>query len=234
MSAKWWPNRRQHLVVNLRRLLGYFLDLAAFSLSAFVAFELRFDGQLPAQYFHTLWTALCIWALAKSIAFIVVAVGWGHWRLTSVNEIVRIVLANSLGSIVGGSVIFLLLGWSRSALCLCSRLACLLPVDTRRKAGCASCGYGEKVRSSDGERTRTLIYGAGAAGRALVRELLQNESLMCDVIGLIDDDPRKLIWFSGKACFGPGEALGAWVQRHVSRKFLLRSHPRRDRRWCES
>ena len=223
MSAKWWPNRRQHVVVNLRRLLGYFLDLAAFSLSAVVAFELRFDGQLPAQYFHTMWTALCIWAVAKSIAFIMVAVRWGHWRLTSVNEVVRIVLANSLGSIVGGSVIFLLFGIGavpRSVYILDWLVSCLLTLGARLVVRLVVTA--KRPDHEDGDRTRTLIYGAGAAGRALVRELLQNESLKCNVIGLIDDDPQKAdLVFLGKRVLGPGESLGARVQRHGIKKVLI-------------
>ncbi len=45
-----------------RQFVVYSLDLAAFALSTILAFELRFDGALPAQYFHPMAAALCIWA----------------------------------------------------------------------------------------------------------------------------------------------------------------------------
>ena len=151
MSAKWWPNRRQHLVVNLRRLLGYLSDLAAFALSAVVAFELRFDGALPPQYIHLMRTAICIWAAAKSTAFIVCTVRWGHWRLYLSHEVVRIVLANSLGSILGGAVTLFCLGWSRSALSLYSRLACFLPSYIGCPTGCSSCCYRKETGSRCGD-----------------------------------------------------------------------------------
>jgi len=223
MSAEWPQNRRQRAIVNLRRLLGYFLDLAAFSVSAFVAFELRFDGKLPDQYFHPMETALCIWAVAKSITFLMVAVRWGHWRFTSTHEIVRIVLANSLGSILGGSVLFLLFGLGsipRSVYILDWLVSCLLTLGARLVVRLAV-----TARRSDragAKKTRTLVYGAGAAGLALVRELLNNESLMSNVIGLIDDDPQKAdLVFLGKRVLGPGETLAASVQKLRIEKVLI-------------
>jgi FlaA1/EpsC-like NDP-sugar epimerase len=223
MSAKQPPNRRHHVAVNLRRLLGYFLDLAAFSISGFVAFELRFDGKMPWQYLHPMGTALCIWAVAKSITFILIAIRWGHWRFTSANEVVRIVLANSLGSILGGSVIFLLLGLGtipRSVYILDWLVSCLLTLGARLVVRLAVTA--RKPDRADGEKTRTLIYGAGAAGLALVRELVNNESLMCKVIGLIDDDPQKAdLIFLGKRVLGRGETLGTWVQRRKIKKVLI-------------
>ena len=74
----------------------------------------------------------------------------------------------------------------------------------------------------EGERTRTLIYGAGAAGLALLRELQQNHSLMCDVIGIIDDDSSKVgIVLDGKRVLGTGDALGALVQKHAIKRVLI-------------
>jgi len=65
--------------------------------------------------------ALCIWAAAKSAAFTVGAVSRGSWRHTSANDAMRIVLANSAGSILGGLVILLLVGpWAFRALCTSS------------------------------------------------------------------------------------------------------------------
>src|ERR1700736_1333897 len=100
--------KQSHILMRAgRRLLGYLIDLAAFSLSAFVAFGLRFDGKPPSQFIHPWATATCIWALTKSMAFLIARVSWGHWRFTSTHEVVRIVLANLLGSLLGGSCILL-------------------------------------------------------------------------------------------------------------------------------
>jgi hypothetical protein len=44
------------------------LDLIAFAFSTFLAFELRFDGALPAQYFRPLEVTLCIWGKPRKLA----------------------------------------------------------------------------------------------------------------------------------------------------------------------
>jgi FlaA1/EpsC-like NDP-sugar epimerase len=199
------------------------LDLAAFALSGFVAFELRFDGALPSRYGHPMAVASCIWLLVKCGVFIVAAVKWGHWRYTSANDVARIVLANSLGSLLGGSIVFALLGPEiipRSVYVLDWLVCCLLTIGSRsivRLVATAS-----KLKRAEGERTRTLIYGGGDAGLALLGELLQNESLMYDVVGLIDDDPRKSdLVYRGRRVLGPGESLGAWVEKLGIQKLLI-------------
>ena len=77
-------------------------------------------------------------------------------------------------------------------------------------------------RDSDGDRTRTLIYGAGAAGLALARELRENHSLKSELIGLIDDDARKVgLTFHGKRVLGTGEALGPLARKYEIDQVLI-------------
>jgi FlaA1/EpsC-like NDP-sugar epimerase len=73
-----------------------------------------------------------------------------------------------------------------------------------------------------GESARTLIYGAGGAGLALILELRQNEALKVNVVGLIDDDPRKAnLNLHGKRVLGSGKNLRALVRDHSIKKVLI-------------
>ena len=206
-----------------RQSIAFSLDLSAFVLSTFLAFELRFDGALPAQYFYPMGVALCIWAAAKSAAFIVGAVSQGSWRHTSIFDAVRIVLANSAGSLLGGLVIFHLIGsWGipRSVYILDWLISCLLTLGGRLAARVVATAI--STSSVEGERANTIIYGAGAAGLALLWELRQNQSLMCDVIGIVDDDQSKVgLVLDGKRVMGTGESLGALVQKHAIKRVLI-------------
>jgi FlaA1/EpsC-like NDP-sugar epimerase len=197
--------------------------MAAFALSAFLAFELRFDGALPAQYLRPMVVALCIWAAAKSAFFIVGAVNQRSWRHTSVHDAVQVVLAASAGSILGGLVIFLLVGpWGipHSVYILDWLISCVLALGGRLAVRVI---FTARSRSSvEGERTRTLIYGAGNAGLALLQELQQNQSLMCDVIGFVDDDSSKVgLTLHGEPVLGTGNALKALVQKHAVKRLLI-------------
>jgi len=204
-------------------LIAYVVDLAVFAASTLLAFQLRFDGVLPEVYFHPMWIAMAVWACAKSLTFICGGVAGGYWRYTSIHEALRLVLTNSAGSVLGSVMILLMLGqhglprsiyfleWLvSSALILSSRLLVRTIFSAR---------YSHRAK---GELTRTLIYGAGAAGLALLCELRQNQSLMCDVVGLIDDDPRKVgLVFHGMRVLGSGGELGILVKKYFIKKVLI-------------
>jgi FlaA1/EpsC-like NDP-sugar epimerase len=223
MSLESKLARRYRAQRLLHRSIGFSLDLAAFVLSALLAFELRFDGALPAQYFRPMWMALCIWAVAKSACFFVGAVNRESWRHTSVHDAERIFLAVLAGSILGGLVIFHVVGqWGipRSVYILDWLISCLLTMGGRLAVRVvATASSRSRV---EGDRKRTLIYGAGDAGMALLRELRQNHTLMCDVIGFIDDDPGKAqLVLEGKRVMGTGKALKALVQKHIIQRVLI-------------
>jgi FlaA1/EpsC-like NDP-sugar epimerase len=56
----------------------------------------------------------------------------------------------------------------------------------------------------------------------LLRELQQNDSLMCDVIGLIDDNPSKgRLILNGNRVLGTGDDLAALVRKHAIKKLLI-------------
>src|SRR5580658_1801424 len=204
-------------------LLASVMDLAAFTICGLLAFQLRFDGSVPAVYAHSMRQAIYIWAAAKSAAFLFGAVNRGYWRYTSLDEAVRIGLANTAGSIVAGVIIILLEhpGIPRSIYILEWMISCSLTLGIRfavRLVTTAKRGTQKRY----GERTKTLIYGAGAAGLALARELRENQSLKTYVIGLIDDDPRKVgLTFHGKRVLGTGEAIGALARKYEVERLLI-------------
>jgi len=205
-------------------VLGWLFDGAAFALAAFLAFELRFDFALPANYLHPMEAALCIWVAAQSAAFLGARVDRGNWRYTSAHDAVRILVADSVGSVLGGGMIFALLGprgIPRSAYVLDWLLSCLLVLGGRL-AVWVFVTRQRMPRGRGSDRIRTLIYGAGSAGLALLWELQGNDSLMCDVVGLVDDDPSKAyLRLQGKQVLGTGEDLAALVRKHEIQRVLI-------------
>ena len=206
-----------------RRLQSYLFDMAAFCCSVILAFELRFDGTLPDRFFRPMWIAMCIWAVLQSAAFVAFRVSWDHWRHTSTYDAARIVFATSAACVAGATLTLLplgSLGVPRSVYVLDWMVACLLTLGGRMAVRVVATGG--MFNRGEGGLTRTLIYGAGSAGAALILELRQNESLKCAVIGLIDDDPRKArLNLHGKRVLGTGKCLGALVRKHNIKKVLI-------------
>ncbi len=205
-----------------RRLLAPIMDMAGFALGGLLAFQLRFDGSVPPLYAHGMRDAILIWAVAKSVAFFLGAVNTGYWRYTSLDEAVRIGLANTAGSIAGGMIIVLAVhpGIPRSLYVLEWLTSCSFALGARFAVRLLI-----TARNNDrtgGDRTRTLIYGAGTAGLALARELRVNHSLKSELVGLIDDDARKVgLTFHGTRVLGTGEALGALAKKYEVEQVLI-------------
>jgi FlaA1/EpsC-like NDP-sugar epimerase len=223
MSSPYLPGRRYSSERIVRRLVAYLNNLFLFALAAFLAFELRFDGALPPKYLHSMEMALCIWAAVKSVTFIAGAVNQEQWRHTSIYEAERILLANTAGSVLGGVVILAALGRSGVPLSVYMLewiLSCSLMLGARLAVRVIATA--RKARQSEGKRTRTFIYGAGAAGLALLWELRQNQSLLFDVVGLIDDNPQMVgLTFDGKPVLGTGEELGELARKHGVKRVLI-------------
>ena len=223
MDTKTRPSRRYSAKRILRRVTLHALDGAAFALAGFFAFELRFDGAVPYKYFHLMGVFISVWVIAKSILFTAAKLDRGNWRYTSAYDAARIVLANLAGSIAGGLVIFLIFGVSsvpRSVNILDWVLSCLFTLGVRLVVRVTLTA--RLRRRTEGRGTRTLIYGAGTAGLALLWEIRQNPSLNMDVVGLIDDDPSKSrLILQGKRVFGTGESLAEVVRSQRVKRVLI-------------
>jgi FlaA1/EpsC-like NDP-sugar epimerase len=206
-----------------RRILTRCLDMTAFLCAAIAAFELRFDGALPVELYRPILISTCIWAILQSSAFLLCRVRWDHWRHTSTYDAARVLLASTVGASASTLAISLLpasSGIPRSIYVLEWMMACLLTLGGRVATRVALTM--KLLHRAEGNMTRTLIYGAGSAGSGLVLELRQNETLKCDVVGLIDDDPCKAnLNLHGKNVLGTGNGLGALVRKYKIQKILI-------------
>jgi FlaA1/EpsC-like NDP-sugar epimerase len=73
-----------------------------------------------------------------------------------------------------------------------------------------------------GAGKRTLIYGAGIAGQALLREIRSNSQLVFHVCGFLDDDIHKhSLSIHGVRVLGTGEDLADLAVAHVIAEVLI-------------
>jgi FlaA1/EpsC-like NDP-sugar epimerase len=205
----------QHLtrrVARFRRAIVRSVQLAIFLLSGLSAFLLRFDFSLSDHYRSYLFTALAVWAVAKVLAFHLFRLDRGWWRYASVPDFLRLATGNLAGSALGGVVLFIIApaGFPRSLYILDFLLCSIMTAGVRLAVRVVS----ELSHHPNGDaQKRTLIYGAGDAGVALLREIRQNPALAYGIVGFVDDDPAKAgIWIQRARIFGNGAALPAIVR----------------------
>jgi FlaA1/EpsC-like NDP-sugar epimerase len=197
--------------------------LIVFVLSTFIAFQLRFDGALPSKYVRSLGISLTCLAIAKLASFAYFQVNRSHWGSTSVYDAQKIALANTAGSALGGLVIVAVLGpWGipRSLYVLDWMISCLLTGGMRLTIRIANSMPNRGWNEVEG--TKTLIYGAGRAGRQLCRELRENRTLNSQVVGFIDDDPSKAgLILDGMHVLGAGPSLARIAKEQRIERLLI-------------
>ena len=204
------------------RVVVWIVQICIFAFSGLAAFLLRFDFSIPSMYLGYFAWALPTWLIVKIVVFRFCRLDRGWWCFVSVQDVFRIGTGNLLGSLASGIAIFSLApaGFPRSLYILdfliCSVLTGSIRIFTRIVQESHQSG-----RDTDGQNA-ILIYGAGAAGVALLRELRTNPALHYKVIGFVDDNSEKRgIVIQGAKVLGAGSALAALVLKHKIDEVLI-------------
>jgi FlaA1/EpsC-like NDP-sugar epimerase len=156
-----------------------------------LAFLLRFDLSLPSQYWPYVPAGLCVWIPVKVIVFRSLGLDRGWWRYASIRDVVRLAAANFIASGFACLIIWWTAprGFPRSVYFLDFLLGLGMTAGIRMAVRLA---FEFSHLPNMSARKRTLIYGAGDAGVALLREIQQNPALSYEIIGFIDDAPAKV------------------------------------------
>jgi FlaA1/EpsC-like NDP-sugar epimerase len=202
-----------------RRFFILLCNLAIVCFSLVTAFTLRFDLSVPHGQEPNIIAGLAVCALVKVPIFWLARVHRGWWHFLGITHLIRIFFANVAGSVVFTAVVLLVLGpaFPRSVY-LIDFLVCLFVCSAVRLAVWA---YREIMMSHNPKRGAKgiLIYGAGAAGVALARELHTNPAQGYHVIGFLDDDHEKRnLRIIGIPVLGSGREAAAIVDRYRGRK----------------
>jgi len=208
--------------LHLRAVAMWSIQLCAIPISGILAFLLRFDLTLPGNQWTNLVCAVPVWMVVKTVVFCLMRVHLTSWRHFSIADVTRISMANLAASGVSvivlsliaparlpGSVYFLDL-----LLCVFTtggvRVLARIVTDRARPVAC-----GNSLK-------RVFIYGAGAAGISVVREIRSNPRLAYLVCGFIDDDERKRgLSIQEVRVLGSGRSLRAIKSKHAVDEILI-------------
>ena len=207
----------RHIVERLgtiSRPVIWAVQTGIFAVSGITAFLLRFDLSFPPREMAHLVYALPVWIVVKIIVFRIARLDRGWWRFVSLDDLPRLAMGNLLGSLVGTLGILWLAprGFPRSIYVLDLLVCSMLTIGVRLTARILF--EASRFQAPD-EKKRTLIYGAGEAGVSLLAEIRHNPSLLYQVVGFIDDNPKKAeLVVHGVKVLGDGERLAATARKH--------------------
>lgn len=166
------------------------------TISVLIAFWLRFDGKIPAEYGARLWLYIAILA-GLNLFFI-----WRKrlyaftWAFIGLQDLTRLVQALTYASATFALVMFLDFGTTNSfagfprSVILISYFLNLLFIGSLRISKRLWTEIIERGVVQEGA-VNTLIIGAGKEGEKLIRDLRSAESRRYNLVGLLDENPEK-------------------------------------------
>ena len=184
----------QRVLERSRIILIILLQVAIVAGSLWAAFALRFDFRIPETYLSRFYSLLPAVLLIKLGVF-----GWlgllrGWWRYVSMADLVVIVKANVIASLLVLLYAFLAFrggGIPRTVLVL-DWVFCFMTMGGVRFITRAFREHYLPMPSRNRlPRKRILVVGAGDAGQMIAREIRMNPALNLEMVGFVDDDPHK-------------------------------------------
>ncbi len=179
------------LVLKYRRVLIILTNLCLVSFSYYVSFLLRFDSNLPNDYFKIFLKTLPLLIIVKIVVFYYFGLFRGLWRYVSIYDLWQIIKANLLATSV-----FILINVFSYGTHIVPRFIILndFIICTSFIGGIRFLTRLIRERYNrpliQNEQINVLIVGAGEAGILLLKEYRNNPALG-EVVGFIDDDKVK-------------------------------------------
>ena len=178
------------LLLDHRSLVVIGAQLTLIAVANLTAFALRFDGDIPQQYWLVMWKYLPAVLLIFGSGLWVFGIQSGLWRYVGLHDLGRILWASLAGSVLFYAVTHLLLGntaYPRSVIILTGLLSGLYLAGIRL----AVRWFREWLHIIGPTARRVLIVGAGNAGELLVRDMLSDPEYNSRPVAFVDDDPVK-------------------------------------------
>jgi FlaA1/EpsC-like NDP-sugar epimerase len=206
--------------INSRRMAIFGADGLAVALSYYIAFWLRFDGSIPTDAMSAFWNTLPLVFLIRLASFTYFQLYSGVWRYASINDLISILKAVSVGTtlLVLPFFFFGVPGYPRSVLII----DWFLMVSFLGGSRFALRAIREATPRFLRRGRRILIIGAGDAGEMLVREFSKDPSGPMVPVAFIDGDGKKHgARLHGVPVVGDMNQLDATVKKHNVAEILI-------------
>jgi len=177
-----------------RKLPFLIVDIILIALAIYLAFFLRFESQIPANYLPTILGMIIIALIISIPIFYFYGLYSFSWSYVSTNELISLAKATALGFLFFGASTFILRdqeifqGLPRSTLIISYFLIFLF---------CGAARFSKRIylqtlqKGFTEEKERTLIVGAEDAGEQILRSIFASKNSLYFPIGFVDNNPVK-------------------------------------------
>ena len=208
-------------LIDKRILLAIVLDFILICVAYISAHLLRFEGVIPPGFVPIISQTLPVMIAIKLGLFYVLGIYRREWRDTGLLDLLTLLRASVVASLVCVAVLFLwtgLRGYSRAVFVLDWGLTYGLLAGMRVSVRTLE----EYFASLRIRGRRVLIFGAGRGGILLLQELRTNRSLSYHPVGFVDDDRAKQgTVVRGLRVLGTRHGIPALVTEHRIEEVLV-------------
>ena len=192
---------------NVTRLIVFLIfDIILISLSVYLAFVVRFEGQIPSQYFLNILGIILSTLIITIPIFYLLKLYYFDWDYVSTEELISLTKATSLSFLILTAALFILrdqpifTGFPRSTLFISYFFIFIFCGGTRFAKRVYLQAFSSRGKE---KKERTLIAGAGDAGEQILRSILSSKYSPYFPIGFVDDNiAKKGILIHGLKVFG--------------------------------
>jgi FlaA1/EpsC-like NDP-sugar epimerase len=179
--------------IDKNRLLKVALQLALVVASNYLAFSLRFEGDVPAPYWSIFVNTIGWLLIIRAASFAAFGLFTGFWQYADIVDFAHVIAAVALSSAASYVIFHILIGlsYSRSVVIMDSALLVLGLCGVRLFPRVARLWRNKEGKNGRERFKRLLIYGAGDAAEMIVRDM-RTRPCGYDPVGFIDDDPTKI------------------------------------------
>ena len=184
--------------IRKRMLFFVVLDVLLIELSVYLAFILRFEGQIPLEFQKSLFSFLALAPIFVISTLYFQKIYWLNWVYVGISDLIKLLKGLTLSFFLFGVLVFIFrdslfsleyfAGFPRSTIFIGYILA-LLFLGGLRISKRAHFQLFKNNFLIEGKKT--LIVGAGDAGEQILRSMLNSGQAAYLPVGFIDDDPFK-------------------------------------------
>ena len=219
-----YPYRRINSIIETitpyRRWIVVLLQLFLFTFSNYLAFYIRFDGDIPSHEFELFLRYLPLLLIIRTAFLFFFSLDRGLWRYVGLKDLMNITLAVSLGTAIFLFSVRYLLGetsYPRSiyAIDWILNILSLSGIRLFRR-------FNEEISFRKPEKKRMIVIGAGSGGELLLRDVERSRNYPYEIIGFVDDDPKKKgLKIRGIPILGTRKELERIISREAPDEFLI-------------
>lgn len=181
-----------------KMLMLLLADSLIILISYFTALLLRFDfgfSSIPEGYLTGYLWSMPFWIISTVVVFYICRLYHSIWRLASVAELQMILIAYAVLAVVYSvGMLFMEMRMPRSYYFIGFLLSFLLTTGMRFSYRILRFYINSSTTELNSEKTEKehiMVIGAGAAGQALIKEIINSDKLDAQVVCIIDDNPTK-------------------------------------------